>query len=321
MKHRQPKIIGPRNLGIQIAMDRNVLGYITSDIAKSPDAEEGGKYIGCLVPSRQSVLQTLGLDPEVPALVVTDYLPSGPNAVRSAVELLPDGEYQEQLFRQIERLDSAIEHLGSWHSHHCNALQTLSDGDVRGYFRTVNKAAYRPNWFLVSLATRLPSDPSDADWIDHYLFVRGEDSYHRITDAVRVIDYPTRFGEITHHSADTIPEEEARRSGIPGTRIPSTTADAWYETAEGRAILAEDRGLFVKHFKENVTATRRGTLITLIGRIGPIAISMNYPIDGDTSQMSVSLRRDDVHILEMTSELKWRWLAMKAALAAAAELS
>ncbi|MCH8151401.1 MAG: hypothetical protein IH830_03395 [Planctomycetes bacterium] len=299
-------------------MDRNVLGYITADVAKSPDAEEGGKFVGYLLGSHNTELQAIGLNPETPALVVTDYLPSGPNAVRSAVELLPDGEYQERLFRQIEGLDSDIEHLGSWHSHHCNGLRTLSDGDLRGYFRTVNKTAYRLDWFLVSLVTRLPSDPSDANWIDHYVFVRGEREYHRITNTVKVIDRPTRFGQITTHSLKV--GQGARRSDDAGTQVQSATVDAWYETAEGRRILAEDRDLFAKHFKEHVTATRRASVITLAGRIGPVVISMIYPSDGGTSQVAVSLRCNDVGILKISSELKWRWLAMNAALAGAAEL-
>ena len=301
-------------------MDRNVLGYITSDVAKSPDAEEGGKFVGYLLRSHNTELQAIGLDPETPALVVTDYLPSGPNAVRSAVELLPDGEYQERLFRQIEGLDSDIEHLGSWHSHHCNGLRTLSDGDIRGYFRTVNKTAYRLDWFLVSLVTRLPSDPSDANWIDHYVFVRGESEYHLITNKVKVIDSPTRFGQVTSHSVDRGVEEGAQHSDDAGTLIPSTIVDAWYETTDARKILAEDRGLFAKHFKEHVTATRRGNVITLIGRIGRVAISMIYPSDSSTPQVSVSLCCDEIRILEISSELKWRWLAMNAALVAAAEL-
>jgi len=320
MSQRTPKTTRVRDQALQIVIDRRVFEYIISDVAKSPDAEEGGKYIGYLMPSRKPELQTLGLDLDSPAIVVTDYLPSGPNAVRSAGELLPDGEYQERLFRQIERVDSDIEHIGSWHSHHCNGLQTLSDGDIRGYFRTVNKAAYRPDWFLVSLVTRLPSHPNDASWIDHYLFVRGENDYRRITNTVKDIDYPTRFGQITRHSVDTGAKRGALYFHDTSTHIPSATVDAWYETAEGRRILAEDRGLFAKHFKEHVTATRRGSVITLVGRIGRSAISMIYPTDGDTSQVSVSLRCDDAAILEISSELKWRWLAMNAALAAAAEL-
>lgn len=305
---------------LQIVIDRRVFDYIVADVAKSPDAEEGGKYIGYLIPSRKPELQTLGLALDSPAIVVTDYLPSGPNAIRSASQLLPDGEYQEKLFRQIERLDSDIEHVGTWHSHHCNGLETLSNGDIRGYFRTVNKAAYRPNWFLVSLVTRLPSHPNDANWIDHYLFVRGEHEYHRITKTVRVVDFPTSFGQITRHSTTTGAEEKTHDSDDANAPPRSASPSAWYETTEGRATLAEDRSRFTEYFKEHVTATRCANVITLAGRIKRTVVSISYPEDVGASQVTVALRRDEAPILEIRSEIEWRWLAMKAALAVTAEL-
>ena len=57
-----------------------------------------------------------------------------------------------------------------------------------------------------------------------------------------------------------------------------------------------------------------------IGCIGTTELALSYPRNGDTSQVRVCLRRDDTHILEINSELEWRWVAMNAALAAAAEL-
>ena len=305
---------------LQIAIDRRVFGYIVDDVAKSPNAEEGGKYVGYLMPSRKPELRTLGLAIDSPAIVVTDYLPSGPNATRSASQLLPDGDYQEGLFRQIERLDSDIEHVGTWHSHHCNGLKTLSDGDIRGYFRTVNNAAYRPNWLLVSLVTRLPSHPNDANWIDHYLFVRGEEEYNRITMTVSVVDFPTPFGQITRHSTTAKAEEKTHDPDDTSAPTRSASPSAWYETSEGRAVLAEDRSRFTEHFSEQVTATRRANVITLVGCIGRAAISMSYPENVGASQVTVALRRDEAPILEIRSEIKFRWLAMKAALAATAEL-
>src|SRR6266496_3030509 len=152
---------------VQIAFDRRVLEYIRAELTKSPDVEEGGKYVGYMLREGSPELKAVGLDRDRAALVVTDFLPSGPNAVRTAVELQPDGEYQEHLFRQLEQIDPEVEHLGTWHSHHCNGLPTLSDGDIDGYYRTVNKRAYRPEHFLASLVTRLPRNTDDVGWIDH----------------------------------------------------------------------------------------------------------------------------------------------------------
>ncbi len=200
-RHKQ---LEASNLPLQVAFDRRVLDYIVAELKKSPTVEEGGKYVGYLLQEGSSQLSTLGLELNLPALVVTDFLPSGPNAVRTDVELRPDGEYQDRLFRRLEQIDPEIEHLGTWHSHHCNGLQTLSDGDVSGYHRTVNKRAYRPDYFLALLVTRLPHSTDDVGWIDHFLFARGQNEYDRINDSITIIDCPTRFGRHTGHSADPV---------------------------------------------------------------------------------------------------------------------
>src|SRR6185437_8788099 len=71
-------------------------------------------------------------------LEVTGVLEPGPNAQRSPTYFLQDGDYQEKQFRAIEAIHPEIEHLGNWHTHHVNGLQTLSGGDKTTYFKTVN---------------------------------------------------------------------------------------------------------------------------------------------------------------------------------------
>src|SRR5206468_1732528 len=143
---------------------------------------------------------------------------------RTEVELQPDGEYQERLFRQVEQVDHEIEHVGTWHSHHCNGLETLSSGDVAGYLRTVNRAEYRLDHFLASLVIRVPRDPSDQDWIDHYLFVRGDEEYYRITQLIKIIDWPTRFRLITGHGVDIGARGVPRHSEDHATLVPGATS-------------------------------------------------------------------------------------------------
>jgi hypothetical protein len=43
-----------------------------------------------------------------------------------------------------------------------NGLRTLSGVDVRGYFATVSKPAYRLNFFVASLVKTVPCDPNAA---------------------------------------------------------------------------------------------------------------------------------------------------------------
>lgn len=320
MKTRSPREFGDRALPVQVLMDRKLYSYIATELANRPDVEEGGKYVGYLLSPSDPRLASLGLASDTPAFVVTDFLPSGPKAVRTAVELLPDGEFQEALFRRLERIDPTIEHLGTWHSHHCNGLQTLSAGDLAGYRRTVNRVEYRPDYFLASLVTRLPRGADDIEWIDHFLFVRGEAKYRRISESIRFVDWPTGFETLTGHSlgdraGELTPHPENRPHDLR-----DQTAVPWYETATAREVLAEDRRFFAERFKGGVVATRRGQHITITGRLERAAISMTYPRDPAVSQIEVSVRKDDALILEIRCDLRWRRIAVTAALGAAEAL-
>src|SRR5262249_55860395 len=99
---------------IQVGIDHRVPSYIKAEVDKNPEVEEGGKYIGYVLPALDPRLEALGFDRRMQAIVILDFLPSGPNATRTSVELQPDGEYQERLFRQIEQIDPDIEHVGTW---------------------------------------------------------------------------------------------------------------------------------------------------------------------------------------------------------------
>jgi hypothetical protein len=78
-------------------------------------------------------------------LQVTGIIESGPQARRTSVSFFQDGAHQEHIFRQIEHRHPEIEHLGNWHTHHVNGLQTLSGGDFTTYQRMVNhpRSIYR----------------------------------------------------------------------------------------------------------------------------------------------------------------------------------
>jgi len=315
MKWRKSKQTAKDDWPAQIAFDRYVHDYIVAELAKSPDVEEGGKYVGYVLREGSPQIPALGLDRSRPALVVTDFLPSGPNAVRTAVELMPDGKYQERLFRQLEQMDAEVEHLGTWHSHHCNGLSTFSSGDVSGYLRTVNREEYRLDYFLASLVKRRPYNAADVDWIDHFLFTRGQDRFYRVNDLVQIVDWPTTFGGHTGHA-------DVRRTPLYTEAKPShgdeeeRSGVAWYETTLGRRILAEDRSRFKDMFGDGVTATRKTDVITLTGRRGLASIGVTYPSAVGASDVTVVLFEDGTRILEVTCDLKYRNRALQAVLAA-----
>ena len=57
---------------VQVAFDERVLAYITAELKRSPNVEEGGKYAGYLLPMDAPQLRAFDLDREQAAFVVTD---------------------------------------------------------------------------------------------------------------------------------------------------------------------------------------------------------------------------------------------------------
>jgi len=313
----QPRSVLDCPRHVEILLSNSVFPHILREMQKHIKTEEGGKYIGYLFGPGELHIDGIVGAPQAHAILITDFLPGGPKAIRTAVEFRPDGEYQDRLFRELEANDPAIEHLGTWHSHHCNGLSRLSDGDVDGYFRTLQKPAFRLDFFIASLVKYVPSNVTEPDWIDHFLFVRGSDNYYDVTKRVKIIELPA--------ASDGKTGVPSARTTHGGLRLTSTKGGArtapshWYETDEGRRVLAVDKRLFGEQFGDSVVATRHGSHVTLTGRIGRTAISMTYPANPGDQKADVSVRSDGA-ILEMSCELVHRRIALVAALAAAEAL-
>ncbi len=301
---------------VQIFFDRSVFSYIVTELQKHPETEDGGKYVGYVISASDSRLREVDAKADTPAIVITDFLPGGPKALRTAVEFVPDGEFQETLFRRLEQLEPAIEHVGTWHSHHCNGLSTLSSGDIEGYRRTVNRQEYRLNFFLASLVKHVPRDPSDRSWIDHFIFTRGKDEWYCVNESIRIIDWPSTFTAHTMHSAvvRTCTPKEARVND--NKSVDKEIGTSWYETEIGRCTLSEDKWFFTNTFGGNVTATKRGHMITLTGRRGRASIAVTYPGTTKERDVTVTLREDERDILKTTCDLRYRTLAIKSVLIA-----
>ena len=304
-------VAGYAGRSVSVFMDRRVPAFILEELTKYPHSEEGGKYLGFVEN-----------DGGLTRIMITDFLPGGPQAKRTRVEFLPDGNFQERLFRQAERLDHRVEHLGSWHSHHCNGLETFSDGDIGGYFKTVNKAAYRPDFFLASLVTRIPRSIEEQDWLRHFLFARGDDQFYRM-DQLRIVDAPTTFGEITGHTVRphgksytdddlggeaTLSRHEKPDSGALG-------AEWWYESEIGRKLLAEDRSFFGETFGPHVKATRKDGRIKLSGTCpNGSVISVAYPLATSEDIVEVNLVPRSQRPIAISCHLSDRLVAVRGAL-------
>jgi len=298
-------LLGPPS-NCEIVFDRHIFDYILHELQRYPTSEEGGKYVGYVEVAKQS-----GSKDRDYRVIVTDFLPGGPRATRTAVEFLPDGEFQERLFRAAERKDKDIEHVGTWHSHHCNGLNRLSSGDIEGYFKTVNKAAYRPDVFVASLVKHLPTSSRDVNWIDHFLFVRNHDQFYKITHHVIIADSPTRFGDITGH---TLPKDQVELNGKRASSAQSRVS--WHETETGKQTLADDKRFFTERFGQNLRATRRDAVITITCTIGVKSIAVSYPADSGDRELKISVGSSSRTILTIRCDYSDRSIAYGASLSA-----
>jgi hypothetical protein len=300
---------GQAGRSVSVVMDQHVPVFILEELAKHPHCEEGGKYLGFVESDGTST-----------RIIITDFLPGGPNAKRTRIEFLPDGNFQEQLFRQAERLDNRVEHLGSWHSHHCNGLDRFSDGDITGYFKTVNKGEYRQDFFVASLVTRIPGSIEERDWLQHFLFARADDRYYRLDDGLGIVDVPTTFGGITGHFVRPHGKSDAHEhlyspsrheKGDVGTRQESS----WYESEIGRNVLAEDRRFFGETFGLQVKATRKEGRIKLLGtcQSGSV-ITIAYPVAPKEDLVEVSLLPRSQRPIAISCHVADRLVAVRGAL-------
>jgi hypothetical protein len=126
-------------------------------------------------------------------LNVTGIIEPGPKARRSPVMLFQDGDYQEDVFRKVEEQDRNIEHLGTWHTHHVNGLQTLSGGDITTYTKTVNHPNQNTPFFyaLLVVSKHSSNNPLERYNFKHFIFHRGDDGFYEIPSRqVEIVDTP-----------------------------------------------------------------------------------------------------------------------------------
>jgi len=115
----------------------------------------------------------------------------GPQAQRSAVSFFQDGDYQENVFRKIEEAHPEVEHLGNWHTHHCNGLATLSRGDHDTYHRIVNHEKHNTDFFYALLVVKKNHSGIQRYQIRHFIFHRNSSRVDEVPPSdVHVVDGP-----------------------------------------------------------------------------------------------------------------------------------
>jgi hypothetical protein len=154
-----------------ISFPRAALEAIFDECDRYNVDETGGRLIG-----------TYHRDGKRYKIQVQGIIEPGPNARRSPTSFFQDGEYQETIFRSIEDNHPETEHLGNWHTHHVNGLNTLSDGDRTTYLTTVNHPNHNTDFFYALLVTRKTPGRDLRYAVKHYVFRRNDKTVYEISD-------------------------------------------------------------------------------------------------------------------------------------------
>jgi hypothetical protein len=162
---------------LTIAIPRLILQGIFDECDRYPEEETGGRLLGFYS------WRGTDLHIDVKALIG-----AGLNAKRSRVSFFQDGDYQERLFRAVERKHPTIEHLGNWHTHHVNGLRSLSQGDCQTYSKCVNSPKHNTDFFYALLVTHAIFDKMRYA-VRHFIFTR------HTTDFVEVPERNVNVGD------------------------------------------------------------------------------------------------------------------------------
>jgi hypothetical protein len=251
-------------------MPRKALEAIFDECDRHDIDETGGRIIG--------MYKKKGRDYEIDVLGV---IGPGPNARRSPTSFFQDGEYQERVFRTAERDYPNLEHLGNWHTHHVNGLQTLSGGDRETYHATVNHHSHNTDFFYALLVTRRNPRRDRRYEVRHFMLFRGDDTIHEIEEPqIHILDRPgSGNGEATFSTA-ALPEER-------------TTPDAHQERVRDQAVFSEFYPRFEPGFSERLgTFFWKGQIHLVDRSSAEVLVMENTAKEDPTYSITVPHARD-----------------------------
>lgn len=228
----------------------NVYKGLFERIAQAVDGthdEVGGKLVG-----------RVNSDDSDVRFEVVSYLDSGPISSSSSSHLIPDGEYQESLYRVLERFDPNLEHIGSWHSHHCNGLDNLSAGDIAGYIDSVNDPRYGCDHFLAILVVGVRKQ---GPVCRYYMFSKGSRDFSELPRG-SIHEISKSF----HLEKALKAFERASRKHLRGKPDSTNDSDVRVKTrsaGEGsrmrKRFLAEDNAWISEHFPGSISTRDKKT--------------------------------------------------------------
>lgn len=214
-RSKHPKVV--------ISIPRKALEAIFDECDRHNVDETGGRIIGSYhKKGREYLLDVLGV------------IGPGPNAKRSPTSFFQDGEYQEQIFREVEKDHPNIEHLGNWHTHHVNGLQTLSSGDRATYHKTVNHDKHNTDFFYALLVIRKTLNRDRRYEVRHYVLFRGDDEIHEIPESQIHVIEPSQSGS----------------AGSEAVFTASTSANKTQPTSDSNLERVKDQEFFSEFYPD-----------------------------------------------------------------------
>jgi len=274
-----------KEYSFSVTIHRDAMESIFDECDQYDSHETGGRLIG--------VYKKEGRDY---GIKVSGVLGPGPQAQRSATSFFQDGEYQERLFRQLEEKHPDIEHLGNWHTHHVNGLDTLSGGDHTTYRRIVNHHKHNTDFFYALLVVKKNSGLVPRYHIKHYFFRRNDDKVYEIPSAeVRIVDEPALWS--------------MRSESAPAT---TSTVSHGKGLHRGNAERVRDQDFFAEFYPDLRARISRdlGTLywkgkLPLVDGSYADVVAMEQQ-EGDTAFYSVTAGRDKSSLVEISAACKAR---------------
>lgn len=171
---------------VTISIPQKALEAVFDECDRFHADETGGRIIGTYSKSgKEYQIDVLGV------------IGPGPNAQRSPTSFFHDGDYQERVFRAVEKEYPNVEHLGNWHTHHPNGLDTLSPGDRATYQRIVNHDKHNTDFLYALLVVRKTPNQHRRYEIKHYMVFRNDDRVHEIPESQILVLDRSRVGPST----------------------------------------------------------------------------------------------------------------------------
>lgn len=271
---------------VEVRIPAAALTTVFDECDKYDADETGGRLIGTYKVSwfRRLIINVTGI------------IEPGPSASRTATSFFQDGQYQANVFRDIEAHHPEVEHLGNWHTHHVNGYPTLSGGDRETYQRIVNHEQHNTKFFYALLVVSRgdPDDPLNRYYVRHFLLRRNDSTIYEIPPkAIKITNTPLWW------PTDIIPKRGERKADANAKKTVVEVADRGID----QQLLKEFYPKLSSFFSENTQSIYWKGAIELVDGIDILVVIAEVK-EGSNLVYVVHLKDEREDIIETVKELE-----------------